>query len=59
MPLSKTNFFKDQLTDQEVKRKQLMNKFDDIPIKELNKADGYQMPLNNSDNLQDDDADES
>lgn len=39
--LSKTNFYKEQ-TDQDVKRKQIMGKFDDIPIKELNKAEGYQ-----------------
>jgi hypothetical protein len=45
--LSKTNFFsKDQVSEQELKRRELMDKFDDIPIKELNKAEGYQ--LNNN-----------
>lgn len=36
-----------------------MNKFDDIPIKELNKADGYQQPPNNADNITEEDVDES
>jgi hypothetical protein len=35
--LSKTDFYKDAH-----KKKELMERFDDIPIKELHKADGYQ-----------------
>ncbi len=40
-PLNKTGNYR-ELTDQEIRRRELMDKFDDIPIKELNKAEGYQ-----------------
>jgi len=40
--LSKTNFYNNNVSEQEHKRKEIMDKFDDIPIKELNKAEAYQ-----------------
>jgi hypothetical protein len=41
---NKTGYYRD-MNDQEQKRRELMDKFDDIPIKELNKADGYQQNI--------------
>lgn len=42
--MNKTAQMRD-LTEQEIKKRELMVKFDDIPIKELNKADGYQQNI--------------
>jgi hypothetical protein len=55
--MNKTGYYRD-LTDQELKKRELMGKFDDIPIRDLNKAEGYQQ--NNKEDLPiDEEADES
>ena len=38
-----------------MKRKELMENYDDIPIKELNKAEGYQQKNNDDIQVEDDD----
>lgn len=43
-PYNKTGNYRD-FTDQELRKRELMDKFDDIPIKELNKAEGYQQQI--------------
>lgn len=42
-PMSKTNFYKDhQLMEKEMKKREIMDNFDDIPIKEFNKVEAQQ-----------------
>lgn len=41
--MSKTNFYKDhQLMEKEMKKREIMDNFDDIPIKEFNKVEAQQ-----------------
>jgi hypothetical protein len=43
---AKTVFFNEKhFSEKELKKREIMDKFDDIPIKELNKTDGYQAPM--------------
>lgn len=43
---SKSGFYQEKhFSEKELKKKEIMDKFDDIPIKELNKAEAYQTPM--------------